>query len=471
VSIGPYRIVRRLGQGGMGTVYLAEDQADRSVAVKVINADLAGDPVFCERFRREVQAARRVRRFCTAPVLDASVETPPLYVVTEYINGETLDERVASAGPLQGSDLEGVAVGIATALSAIHDAGLVHRDLKPSNVLLSSTGPRVIDFGIARALDADTGVTRTGQIVGTPAYIAPEVITGKKITAAADVFSWACVVAFAGQGRPPFEGPNLMAILHSIAYGEPDLRGFHDPSLLGLVQRGLSKDPLARPTVPELLDRLAGRAAFVQQQPTYETAPPAYFQGPGTPPAGYPSTPQPTGPVMPRSRSGAHLAVAAGAAAVAMVVALALVLVITKGNGGTPRATDPADLAGGSKRTATSAASGVAGKIESRFVGTWTGMITQPGSPNSPYPTLITIASGGRLTEVVGTSAYSTLSCKGDLKLIDSTKAKLVVEEHITDGSGCTSLVVLTLTYRSSGSLNYSFRAGNSRGYGVLKKS
>src|SRR5262245_50201386 len=194
--LGRYQVLGRLGRGGMGTGYLGRDEAGRRVAIKVINAELADDEAFHQRFRREVTAARKVRRFSTAAVLDARLEGEPLYVVTEYVDGPTLEQAVRDDGPLTGGALEGLAVNIATALGAIHGAGVVHRDLKPSNVMLSPTGPRVIDFGIARALDAEHGAggpTRTGQFVGTPSYIAPELMRGGALSPAADVFSWGCV--------------------------------------------------------------------------------------------------------------------------------------------------------------------------------------------------------------------------------------------------------------------------------------
>ncbi|MCD0453609.1 protein kinase [Actinocorallia sp. API 0066] len=267
VALGPYRLRERLGAGGMGTVFLAEGADGRRVAVKVINPGVAGDAEFQTRFRREVAAARRVRRFCTAPVLDASVDAPPLYVVTEYVAGPTLQEAVRRDGPMRGADLEGLAVGIATALSAIHDAGLVHRDLKPANVLLSAVGPRVIDFGIARAVDVE-GVTATGQLLGTPAYMAPEQITGEPVSPATDVFAWACVVAYAGTGRAPFAGATLPQILYRVAHDPPDLTGL-DPALLPLVTAALNKSSTTRPTVPDLLTHLTGRP-----DPTTPTSPP-----------------------------------------------------------------------------------------------------------------------------------------------------------------------------------------------------
>ncbi|MFE9105019.1 DUF4389 domain-containing protein [Actinomadura geliboluensis] len=256
--LGPYRLLGRLGRGGMGTVYLGAEPDGRRVAVKVVNRDLAGEPAFLARFRREVTAARRVHRFCTAPVLDAELDQDPPYIVTEYIDGPSLDKAVREKGPLPGSDLEGIAVGVATALAAIHGAGIVHRDLKPANVLLSSTGPRVIDFGIARALDAPDGPTRTGQFVGTPSYIAPEVLRGEPVEQASDVFSWGCVVAYAGTGRPPFQGKTVAETFHRIGHEEPDLAGL-DPRLREVVAAALGKDPAARPTARQLLTRLVGQ--------------------------------------------------------------------------------------------------------------------------------------------------------------------------------------------------------------------
>ncbi|MDX6742871.1 serine/threonine-protein kinase [Actinocorallia sp. A-T 12471] len=257
--IGPYRLLDRIGRGGMGTVYLAEDPQGVRVAVKVINAELADEASFRDRFRREVTAARSVRRFCTASVLDANLEADPLYVVTEYVDGPNLDDHIRLSGPMTGSTLEHLAVGVATALSAIHGAGIVHRDLKPGNVLLSQLGPRVIDFGIARALDTTSAATRTGTFVGTPAYMAPEVIRGEEATPAADVWAWGCVVAFAGTGVAPFAAANIPAILYQVTQGEPNLDGL-DPSVLEIVRLALSRDPVQRPSALRLLELLTGQS-------------------------------------------------------------------------------------------------------------------------------------------------------------------------------------------------------------------
>jgi hypothetical protein len=261
--IGPYRVVDRLGEGGMGTVFAGLDTSGRKVAIKVIRREFAADRQYRARFEAEVAAAQRVRPFCTAPVLDADPAAEPPYLVTEFVNGPSLDANVAKEGPLRGADLEAVAVGIATALTAIHDAGVVHRDLKPANVLLSTFGPRVIDFGIARSLGG-TRLTATGGIVGTPAFMAPEQLDGRGATPASDVFAWGATVAFAARGGPCFGGNSLPAVIHQIISGEPDLGGL-DGTLLGAVRAALAKDPERRPSAQSLLDGLI--SSGVRQQP------------------------------------------------------------------------------------------------------------------------------------------------------------------------------------------------------------
>ncbi|WP_159944592.1 serine/threonine-protein kinase [Nocardiopsis sp. FR6] len=282
-----YRIVSRLGRGGMGTVYLARDAADRPVAVKLIHPDLADDESFRLRFAREVQAARRVARFSTAAVIDARLDGDPLFIVSEYVPGPNLDEAVRASGPMGGGTLEGLAMGVAAALTAIHGSGVIHRDLKPANVLLSQVGPKVIDFGIARALDESDAVTRSSQLMGTPAYTAPELILGERPGASADIFAWGCLVAFAGTGTAPFEAPTVPAVLHNITSAPPRLEGL-EPNLRDLVAAALDKDPRNRPTSQQLLARLTGQEApeevEVSRSISTAWAPPSSAPVPGRPP-------------------------------------------------------------------------------------------------------------------------------------------------------------------------------------------
>lgn len=234
------------------------------VAIKVINPEFSQHEQFRMRFRREADAARRVSRFCTAAVLEAALDGDQLYVVTEYVPGPNLEQAVQQSGPLRGSSLDALAVSVATALTAIHSAGVVHRDLKPSNVLLSPVGPRVIDFGIARALDTLGGITGTGELVGTPRYMAPEVLRGDPVSPACDVFSWGCLIAYAASGKAPFGGDSLPSVIYQVMNTDPVLDDV-DPGLRGLVMAALNKDPAQRPTAQQLLDRMVGRAAAPEQ--------------------------------------------------------------------------------------------------------------------------------------------------------------------------------------------------------------
>ncbi|GAA4683231.1 serine/threonine-protein kinase [Phytohabitans rumicis] len=255
--LGRYELEGRLGEGGMGTVYLARDPDGRQVAVKVIRGELARDDQFRRRFRSEVNRARQVPPFCTAEVLDADPDNEQPYLVVEYVDGPSLSAVVAERGPLTPANLHGLAIGVATALTAIHGAGVIHRDLKPSNVLLAPGSPKVIDFGIAQAMEATSEHTGPDQMVGTVGYMAPERFGpgAGDLTAAADVFAWGAVVAYAGTGRSPFAADSPPAQAARILTQPPDL-GVLAPPLRGLVERALAKDPAARPTSRDLLDLL-----------------------------------------------------------------------------------------------------------------------------------------------------------------------------------------------------------------------
>ena len=271
--LGVYRLIGRLGEGGQGTVYLAQPPSGQPVAVKLLRAEWTRDPVARARFAREVAAVGKVAPFCTARILDARVEGDQPFVVSEFIDGPSLQAVVARHGPLSGSALDRLAVATATALSAIHQAGVIHRDLKPGNVLLGPDGVRVIDFGIARS--ADASATLTSQLFGTPGYMAPEVVRGEPAGPAADVFAWAATITFAATGNPPFHGPNMAATIYQLTNGEPDL-GVLSGHLRGIVAECVAKDPAARPTAVDLLMRLMQYS----QHDDVATRPPVFLQAP-----------------------------------------------------------------------------------------------------------------------------------------------------------------------------------------------
>jgi eukaryotic-like serine/threonine-protein kinase len=267
--LGAYELVSRLGEGGMGVVYLAADANGRLGALKLIRSDLADEPEFRRRFRSEVTRAAEVPPFCTAEVLDADPDHDPPYLVVEYVDGPSLAEVVVDRGPLSASNLYALAIGVATALTAIHGAGVIHRDLKPSNVLLAPGSPKVIDFGIARAADASDGETRTDQLIGTVAYMAPERLdpVGRApITPAADIFAWGAVVTFAATGRAPWQADSSPATAVAILTRDPELDGVAEP-LRCVVARALAKDPAQRPSARELLDELLTMAHHAKTRP------------------------------------------------------------------------------------------------------------------------------------------------------------------------------------------------------------
>lgn len=269
--IGAYRLLGRLGEGGMGQVFLARSDRGRTVALKLVRRELAEQPEFRARFRQEVRAAHRVGGAWTAPVLDSDTEAPVPWVATGYVAGPSLQRIVSGRpgapvtdsgayGPLPLRSVRFLGSGLAHALQHIHGAGLIHRDLKPSNVLMTIDGPRVIDFGIARALESvpDGDLTRTGALVGSPGFMAPEQVRGERVTTACDVFCLGSVLAYAASGRLPFgttESGGVHALMFRIAQEDPDLTGVPE-DLAGVVRDCLAKDPAARPGTGEILARL-----------------------------------------------------------------------------------------------------------------------------------------------------------------------------------------------------------------------
>ncbi|MFC9587135.1 serine/threonine-protein kinase [Streptomyces yangpuensis] len=249
-TVGGYRLAARLGSGGMGRVYLSHTQGGRPVAIKVVHPDLADDPTFRRRFRREVEAARRVRGAYTAELIDADAEATPPWLATVYVPGPSLSEAVARRGPLPEAAVVWLMAGVAEALVAVHGAGIVHRDLKPSNVLLAADGPRVIDFGISQA--SGLTATATGHTIGTPQYMAPEQGLAGETTPATDVFALGQTAAFAALGKPLYgDGPS-MTVLFRIVHSKPDLTLLPEP-LRPLFALCLAGDPGERATPAEIL--------------------------------------------------------------------------------------------------------------------------------------------------------------------------------------------------------------------------
>jgi serine/threonine kinase PknH len=301
-EIGGYRILARLGAGGMGRVYLAATQSGRRLALKLVRPEFCDDPEFRRRFRQEVTAAQRVHSLFTAPLVDADPDAPRPWLVTAYVPGPSLAEVIMGHGPLPVPTVRRLMAGVAEALQAIHAAGVIHRDLKPSNVLLAADGPRVIDFGIARAADA-TPLTRTGFRIGSPHYMAPEQALGQPSAPAIDVFALGSMAYFAATGRAAFgDGPES-AVLYRVVHEDPELAGC-PPDLLPIIRSCLAKEPEARPSPDEVLTSCAVErdirewlpSGVTARLPRYEEAPPPPHPPTG-PPKGSGGPPPPFGPV------------------------------------------------------------------------------------------------------------------------------------------------------------------------------
>ncbi|MGJ6967613.1 serine/threonine-protein kinase [Streptosporangium sp. G11] len=304
-TLGAFQVVGRLGEGGQGVVYEGWSASGDRVAIKVLKGGT--NPDTRRRLARELESARRVAPFCTARVLAAELDRPDPYVVSEFVAGPSLQERVRDGGPLRDGDLDRLAVGTASALAAIHGAGVVHRDFKPANVLLGPDGPRVVDFGIARPLDADTAPS---ALSGTPPYMAPEQLKGVHGSPAADVFAWASTMVYAATGSAPFGGDTVAAVFSRILSQDPDLSGVPQ-GLRETLALCLSKDPGRRPSARSLLVRLVDPGASTVTVPDVGPVPSAYVPAgwPGRAPAGrIPADPRTDGtgppPVVP---PGAHL--------------------------------------------------------------------------------------------------------------------------------------------------------------------
>ncbi|MER8183066.1 serine/threonine-protein kinase [Kitasatospora sp. NPDC094015] len=489
-QIGAYRLLRRLGAGGMGRVYLGRTAGGRTVAVKVVRPELADDPEFRARFRQEVSAARLVGGARTAPVLDADTEGPQPWVATGYVAGPALGVAVRRFGPLPGPAVHLLGADLAGALAHVHTLGLVHRDVKPSNVLLALDGPRLIDFGISRALDGAAELTRSGFVVGSPGFMSPEQAAGARSGPASDVFSLGAVLAYAATGTAPFgEGVSAAVLLYRVLHEEPDLDGVPD-GLRAVVGECLAKRPEDRPAPGALRERLlaagvpdpadggwlppalsaaVGRSAVELLDLEGEAAGqaaapgdrhPTELDGPrttGRPPGGTPATG--TGGSGRRRRP----LVAAAAVLVAAVIGAALWIqslpdggahrsqdgaaASAASSGGPATAATPAGTAGtpaartSSDGPASPAASGGAA-LPAGYLGTWKGPITTQIVPlASDFEVELT---AGRVGEKVGrTSNASRLSstvCHGELTLLSAAADRIVVQERPApgDGAGCT---------------------------------
>jgi serine/threonine protein kinase len=279
--LGEYRLLDRIGEGGMGVVYLARDRRHRTVALKVLRSTVAGDPTARRRLAREVETMQRVRSPNVAEVIDADLDGGTPYIVTRFVPGRTLDDVVTQDGPLRGAPLARLASGLAEALVAVHSAGVVHRDVKPGNVMLFQETPVVIDFGIAQGPDA-TRLTMTGMFMGTPGYLAPEVIEGRPSSEASDVHAWGATVAFAATGRPPYGTGSYESIFYRIVNGQADLTGVPGP-LLPLLAAALARDPSHRPPAVQLRAQAAviDPGGLVQSHEQAAPAAPVTAIGPG----------------------------------------------------------------------------------------------------------------------------------------------------------------------------------------------
>jgi serine/threonine protein kinase len=261
-QVGAYRVVGRLGGGGMGQVFLGLSPGGRPVAIKVVRPDLTADSEFRQRFAREVDAARRVGGFHTASVVDADPRADPPWMVTAYIAGPSLHAFVAGKGPLTGGATRALGAALAEGLAAIHGCGLVHRDLKPANIIMAGDGPRIIDFGIARPAGA-TALTTPSTVLGTYAFMSPEQFRGEAATPASDVFSLGCVLAYAATGRVPFDAASVPAIMYRVLEAEPELSEVAPGLLRDALEACLAKEPGRRPSLPDLIARFTAPAELI----------------------------------------------------------------------------------------------------------------------------------------------------------------------------------------------------------------
>ncbi|MFJ2058603.1 serine/threonine-protein kinase [Streptomyces sp. NPDC087908] len=473
VSIGPFRLLGRLGVGGMGRVFLARSAGGRTVAVKIVHAELAAQDEFRRRFAREVASLERVGGTGTAPVLGSDTTAGSPWVAIGYVPGPSLRAVVGDEfGPLPPVTVKALAGGLARALVHIHAAGLVHRDLKPSNVLLTVDGPRIIDFGIARAVDtvAEGGnLTTTGAVVGSPGFMSPEQVRGDRLTPASDVFCLGSVLAYAATGRSPFgtADSGVHATMFRIAHDEPDLTDLA-PELTGVIRACLAKDPGARPTAAEIaetlpvpdpwlpadvLARLGRHAARLLEAETASAAGPGGGRNAGDPARATPSTPSTastaaTEPSRPRSGRPRRTALVAGLAALAVAAAASLAYTFWPDPG--VGQDDQRNRAPGGTGDVAARPAGI---VPAAFLGAWEGVVQ--GSQDHPRETArFEIGQGavGAKSAVYVQVAENRL-CMGRSRLVSADEDKVVLGESDVTTSvpaeRCVPAAHQTLTLRS----------------------
>ncbi|MFI6318660.1 serine/threonine-protein kinase [Nonomuraea sp. NPDC050556] len=426
--LGEFTLAGRLGEGGQGVVYLAHGRSGEAVAVKLLTHS---DPETRARLARELDALESVASFCTARVLTASIDGARPWVVSEFVDGPSLLERVRDRGPLRGGDLERLFVYTATALAAIHAAGVVHRDFKPANVLLGPDGPRVVDFGIARAEGAST---MTSGLIGTPTYLAPEQIHGSPATAASDVFAWATTMVFAATGVTAFGADTVPAVLQKVLYSEPDLSAL-PPRLQGLIASALAKDPARRPTGQDLMVALVN-----------PNRPQPYAPGPTAPGVSQHTT----GPV---KRGSSRAPLIAAAAVVVALAAAGGVLWFNRApasHGSTTATSDalPTPTTGPStaspETSETSVQQAAPLKIPAAFAGKWAGHTTTTNPMDANGSDNWVELKAGR-SEAAWREYDSEVDCKGTITLTKVEKDKLTFSLGANQGGCIPGTIWLTL--------------------------
>ncbi|MBV9449920.1 MAG: serine/threonine protein kinase [Streptosporangiaceae bacterium] len=428
LRLGRFEILGRLGEGGQGVVYLGRGDrpGEDRVAIKVLRSSV--DPTVLERLARELEAVHQVQPFVTARVIEGAAEGDRRYVVSEFIDGPSLAERVAAGGPLPEGDLLRLAVGTATALTAIHGAGVVHRDFKPANVLLGPDGPRVVDFGIARLTDA---ATITSGVIGTPSYIAPEQLAGERPGSAVDIFAWAVTMAFAATGRQAFGADTVPAVMQRILHAAPDLAGV-PPSLLPILSQCLDKDPARRPGARDLLLRLVDPSVAT---PALTRLDPVVTVGVG-------------------QRHVRWRPILVAITAAAAVVAVAVVL-LTQRSPGNPVIT-----------TGTTSSAGAGPTIPAAYAGTWSGTASQSyigvSGVSLPNHVVLTLRTGGRTVQ------ENNDSCVNTLTVTSESPVTLTLSEPTVPGQCVAGTVTLT---RHGSDLAYRWTDNVEQNVGNLRKT